>query len=207
MPVKVALSGVASAEPASQTPKGTRTAARILDAATTVLSRDGFGGATLGRVAEEAGIDKRGVLYHFGTRETLLVRVVQTVGERTAANIEAEFDGTVQDTGRAAGIDVLWAGITSEPQLLRAYFALVVGSAESSEVAAALRELKNTYVKLITRQFHAGPDDGSRRERDPATAPLVALALLRGLLLEWIETGDGPTIDAGLDQLGTLARG
>jgi hypothetical protein len=35
-------------------------------------------------------------------------------------------------------------------------------------------------------------------------ASLLALALLRGLLLEWIETGDGPVIDAGLGELAAL---
>ena len=187
------------------TPKGTRTAARILDAATTVLSRDGFGGATLGRIAEEAGIDKRGVLYHFGSREALLVRVVQRVAERTAANIEAESLDAAQDRRTAAGIDILWAGVTTEPQLLRAYFALVGGSAENGEVATALRDLKNTYVRLITTQFYGASDDRSGDDRTADAVPLVALALIRGLLLEWIETGDGPAIDAGLGELNALA--
>lgn len=187
------------------TPKGTRTAARILDAATTVLSRDGFGGATLGRIAEEAGIDKRGVLYHFGSREALLVRVVQRVAERTAANIEAESLDAAQDRRTAAGIDILWAGVTTEPQLLRAYFALVGGSAENGEVATALRDLKNTYVRLITTQLYGASDDRSGDDRTADAVPLVALALIRGLLLEWIETGDGPAIDAGLGELKALA--
>lgn len=190
---------MASGDRQPLTPRGAQTAARILDAATTVLSRDGFGGATLGRIAEEAGIDKRGVLYHFGSRAALLVRVVQTVGERIAANVDAE----VRTTGSAQPAAVLWAGITSEPQLLRAYFALVGGSAESEEVAVALHDLKDTYVLLIARRLH-GDETGDAAP----IASVVALALLRGLLLEWIETGDGPAIDAGLAELAALtARG
>ena len=191
--------------PKPLTPKGARTSERILDAATTVLSRDGFGGATLGRIAEKAGIDKRGVLYHFGSREALLVRVVQRVGERIAANVETDADGAAQDRGAAAGIDLLWEGVTSQPQTLRAYFALVGGSAESDEVAAALGDLKQIYAQLIARQLRGSPVGGSRPGRIPENDVIVALALLRGLLLEWIETGDGPAIDAGLDQVKALA--
>ena len=135
------------------------------------------------------------MLYHFGSREALLVRVVQTVGERIAANIDVE----VRSTGSPQPVAVLWAGITSEPQLLRAYFALVGGSAESAEVAIALRDLKDTYVRLIARRLH-----GEATGDAAPIVSLIALALLRGLLLEWIETGDGPVIDAGLAELAAL---
>jgi AcrR family transcriptional regulator len=66
------------------TPKGDRRAASILRAATTVLARDGFGGATLGRIAAEAGAEKRSILYYFGTRERLMVRVVHSLGRQIA---------------------------------------------------------------------------------------------------------------------------
>ena len=114
---------------------------------------------------------------------------------RIAANIDAE----VRSTGSAQPVAVLWAGITSEPQLLRAYFALVGGSAESAEVAIALRDLKVTYVRLIARRLH-----GEATGDAAPIVSLIALALLRGLLLEWIETGDGPVIDAGLAELAAL---
>lgn len=187
------------------TQKGARTASRILDAATTVLSRDGFGGATVGRIAQEVGIDKRGVLYHFGTRQELLVRVVQIVGERIAANAAAQAgDRAPEGRTSEAIIDALWAGITSEPQPVRAYFALVGGGAESAEVIGALRELKATYVRLIAHQL-AGAHAPNAGRSDAESHALVLFALLRGLALEWIETGDGLAITAGVGELKALA--
>jgi AcrR family transcriptional regulator len=189
----------------SLTPKGERAASRILEAATTLLSRDGFGRASLGRVAEQAGVDKRTVLYYFGTREALLVRVVQTVGERIAENIASAIGPAARPDQMAdAVVETIWAGVTSEPHLARAYFALVGGSAESPEVDHALRALKATYLRLIAQQLEAIEAAGFRCKEDHESVALLILALLRGLLLEWIEESASSALDASLGQFKTL---
>jgi len=183
------------------TAKGQRSAARVLQAATTVLARDGYGGATLGRIAEEAGVDKRNVLYYYGTREALLVRVVQTVGERIAEHIDAAVGPT--DTPQQLAdslVDAMWSGITSAPELARAYFALIGGGAGNPAVEEALRELKNTYLHLITHQLQNYDHTTWRLRGDLPGMATLSLAALRGLLLEWSETGDSPTITASLQR-------
>lgn len=177
------------------TPKGRHTAARILDAATVVLARDGMGGATLGRIAEEAGVDKRNISYYYGSREALLVRVVQAVGEQMAHGMEA----TIGETERS-NAQVLWAGATSEPELARAYIALLGGSAETPEIDHALTALKQAWLHMISsRLAHAGQPP----EVLDALAGVV-LALLRGLIIEWTETGDTATVHAVLERVDAL---
>ncbi|UTI63243.1 TetR/AcrR family transcriptional regulator [Paraconexibacter antarcticus] len=184
------------------TAKGQRTAARVLEAATTVLARDGFGGATLGRIAEEAGLDKRNVLYYYDTREALLVRVVQTVGERVAGHIE-ETVGEI-DTPEAladALVEAMWSGITSAPELARSYFALIGGGAGTPEVEAALRGLKDAYERLISRQLQSISHTRWRLRDDLPGMVTLTLAVFRGLLLEWTETGDTAASAASLQRL------
>lgn len=160
------------------TPKGRRGAARLLAAATVVLARDGYAGASLRAVAEEAAMDKRNVLYYYGTREALLVRVVQDVGERIAAAVEGALS-----SGRPAEdvVDALWNGITAEPELARAYVALLGGGAGAPEVEEALSELKQRYLRLLRDTLPLG------RAQDSS---LLYFAVLRGLLLEWAESGE-----------------
>ncbi|UTI63950.1 TetR/AcrR family transcriptional regulator [Paraconexibacter antarcticus] len=184
------------------TAKGQRTAARVLVAATRVLARDGFGGATLSRIAEEAGLDKRNVLYYYDTREALLVSVVQTVGERVAAHIEVavgEID--TPDQLASALVEALWSGITSAPELARAYFALVGGGADNSEVEEALRKLKGAYERLITRQLQSISHTRWQLRDDVPGMVTLTLAVFRGLLLEWTETGDTAATAASLRRL------
>lgn len=187
------------------TAKGQRTAARVLAAATTVLARDGFGGATLSRVAEEAGLDKRNVLYYFDTREALLVRVVQTVGERVAEHIGAGV-GDIDTPEQLAGslVDGMWSGITAAPELARAYFALIGGGAGSPDVEQALGVLKDAYEQLIARQLQAISHTSWQLRNDLPGTVTLTLAVFRGLLLEWTETGDTPANAAGLRRLRSL---
>ncbi|MFK0011365.1 TetR/AcrR family transcriptional regulator [Streptomyces sp. NPDC091027] len=48
---------------------------RILDAAVRVTERDGITALTLQSAAEEAGVTKPGLMYHFPTRQALLVAI------------------------------------------------------------------------------------------------------------------------------------
>ncbi|MFY9265617.1 MAG: TetR/AcrR family transcriptional regulator [Solirubrobacterales bacterium] len=188
--------------PKTLTAKGSRSATRVLRAATTVLARDGFAGATLSRIAEEAGTDKRTILYYYGTREALLVRVVQTVGERIAENSGALITPSRGPEELAdAAVESLWSGVTSIPEVSRAYFALIGGGAGPPLVEEALRDLKYAFLDAIVRQVES--IDGSRWKlrRDPASVARFILAALRGLLLEWHEDGEGDELRAGLELL------
>jgi len=183
-----------------RTSKGERTKARILHAATTVVGRDGLPGATLRRIAEEAAVDKRNVLYYYGSREVLLVQVVLDVGERIATGVEEGIRPS-PDPGELARrtVDAIWTGLTSEPELARAYFALIGGGAGEPAVERALEQLKRTYRRLIERRLGAirkaaGGAHGPAAEADV----LLTMALLRGLLLEWVEAGDRPALTESL---------
>lgn len=184
----------------SLTRKGERTAARMLRAATTVLARDGFGGATLGRIAEEAGADKRGVLYYYGTREALLVQVVRTVGAQIAAHIEAPPRPAAAPERLADGlIDAMWAGVTSVEELARAYFALIGGGAGAPEVEEALQEVKDAFRQAVLRRLQAV--DPRWRMDAPDEFAVYVMAIMRGLLLEWVEGGETAEVRAGLARL------
>jgi AcrR family transcriptional regulator len=121
----------------------TATRDRILDAAESIVIRDGVARLTLDAAAAEAQLSKGGVLYHFPTRDLLVSGMV----ERLVAAFDADLDdevatdaaGDSTETGRyvrayvratvresqtpeevrreRAGAAVL-AAMASEPQLL-----------------------------------------------------------------------------------------
>jgi len=72
------------------------TCGKILDAAETVVVRDGVRSLTLDAVAEQSGISKGGILYHYRTKEDLAAAMV----ERSSA----WFDDAVADAGRGDSI-------------------------------------------------------------------------------------------------------
>ncbi len=56
--------------------KAVKTRAALLAAADSVVRRDGVSNLTLERVAAEAGVSKGGLLYHFGTKQELVVAML-----------------------------------------------------------------------------------------------------------------------------------
>lgn len=57
----------------------------ILEAAIAVINRDGYGAASIDRIALEAGTSKSTVLYHFKSKETLNSALVGSIFEEGAA--------------------------------------------------------------------------------------------------------------------------
>jgi AcrR family transcriptional regulator len=78
----------------------TATRDRILDAAESIVIRDGVARLTLDAAAAEAGLSKGGVLYHFRTRDALVSAMV----ERLVAAFDDELDQeTAAEEGEPAG--------------------------------------------------------------------------------------------------------
>lgn len=56
---------------------GEQTHAAILDKAVGLASVEGFGGLTIGRLAQEVGVSKSGLYAHFGSKRDLQLEIVQ----------------------------------------------------------------------------------------------------------------------------------
>lgn len=70
--------------------------AQLVAAAIEVLATEGFAGASLTRIAREAGLTKGALLYHFGSRDALMQAVIvdsyTAAGESIAPVVEATGD-------------------------------------------------------------------------------------------------------------------
>ena len=68
-----------SPSPATAIPstKGERTRAAILDAGFRIVSKAGLEGLTIGTLADAMGMSKSGLFAHFGSREELLIAVLE----------------------------------------------------------------------------------------------------------------------------------
>lgn len=73
---------------------------KLIEAALTVVEKHGVAALTLDAVAEEAGVTKRGLLYHFPTKHALLAGI----HEDLAARIEQELIATTGKEPEAANL-------------------------------------------------------------------------------------------------------
>jgi len=74
---------------------------RMLDAAETVLATHGLQGATLPRIAAQAGVSPANVYRRFRDKDALMEAVFRRLTERSSAGVESQFD---PETVRPIGI-------------------------------------------------------------------------------------------------------
>jgi AcrR family transcriptional regulator len=156
----------------------------LLDALIDAFARDGIGDRSLRDVADAVGTSHRMLLHHFGTRDGMLLAVVQEVERRQAG----QLDDLPPDA--AGAFDAMWSDVR-RPELRpleRLFFECYARGAQGE---APFTGLHPTAVD----GWLADVDEHSRGRADPALVRL-ALAVTRGLLLDLVATGDEAGVDA-----------
>jgi AcrR family transcriptional regulator len=98
--------------------------ALLLDAAATVIRRDGAAALTLDAVAAEAGVSKGGVLYHFAGKRALIDGLISRWLDDFAAQLDEENFAVAYvracdlSTAEAETEVGLLAGMIEEPEVL-----------------------------------------------------------------------------------------
>lgn len=165
---------------------------RLLDAAELIVARDGIGHLTLEAVANEAGVSKGGLLYHFPAKSALISAVIERLIEQceseqeAAAAVDPEAEGAFLRsylTVRTKPVDPL-------NETLRT--AVVVALGTDPEYLKPLRERLTTWQARLV-------NDGI----DPVTASIVRLAidgLVVGRLLK-VPTPEGELREKVIERL------
>lgn len=177
------------------TSKGERQRQEILDAALRCLGRDGYAATSLSRVADEAGVSKRMVLYYFDSREDLFVRLARSIGQRLIGQLEEAISG-IQDPAEVvhAGFGRLWSAITADRGLLVALFGVSIESVTDERLADAVSQFKSELRALLKRQLDAAREQGLRVRVDDDVAITAMVSGFLGLAFEWLETGDSDAL-------------
>ncbi|WP_435110815.1 TetR family transcriptional regulator [Nocardiopsis synnemataformans] len=85
--------------------KGVAKRGEILDAALTVIGRDGYSRATVREIADAVGLSQNGLLHHFGSKERLFVEVLR---HRDELDLLVYGEGVRQRSGAVGqGADVV----------------------------------------------------------------------------------------------------
>ncbi|MCI2422975.1 TetR family transcriptional regulator [Saccharopolyspora sp. K220] len=121
----------------------------ILDAAIRVTERAGITGLTLESTAEEAGVTKGGLLYHFHTRDELLMAIQQHLAaaweERlTAALGKPLAEASVRESTAA------YAQVCADDVATKADLAFMVESANHPQLAQVWNDLMNRWAPMPT---------------------------------------------------------
>jgi len=183
--------------------RGMRTEAAILEATVRLLARRGVHGTSLDALAEEVGVAKSSILWHFGSKEELLLRVAERAFEAIATGPARAILAlpTIEEREDATWRFYLET-VRHQPELRRVVLYLIFESAEGRPgLRARLRDLYRSMRDLFADGLRGVvPDEAQRRRR-----AAVALASLDGLFLQWLLDPEALDLEALHQEMRDLA--
>ncbi len=157
---------------------------QLLDALIEEFAAGGIGDRALRDVAAAVGTSHRMLLHHFGSREELLIAVVEEVERRQMALL-ADLP-----TDAAGGFAAMWADVR-RPELRRLERLFFECYARAAQGEKPFDRMVPGAVDGWLGEVAAAADGPV----DPALARL-GLAVTRGLLLDLVATDDEAGVDA-----------
>jgi AcrR family transcriptional regulator len=154
----------------------------VLDAALGLVAAHGLDAATLQLIADEVGRSKAGLLHHFGSRDALLLAIVE---HRDAVNhrsfpVEPGFAGSTKLVAHNATV----------PGLIALFAVMSALAAADPEPTSRRDYFVARYARTragFVRQIEAGQQAGTVRSDVPADqlATLI-VAAMDGLQVQWL---------------------
>lgn len=169
-----------------RSPRGERSRATILQAASEEFAAKGYRGASLATIAERAGITQSGLLHHYPTKERLLAAVM---AERFQADADLLDDAYGPPTPRPlAGYRHLAERNTQNATWVRLYTLLAAeGLTEEHPAHEAIRDryeqVRSRLRARIDRQIEAGV---LRADLDRDALTSLIIGAMDGLQLQWL---------------------
>lgn len=159
------------------TPPADNSQDALLDAAVTVVARQGIANLTLDAVAAEAGLSKGGLLHHFPSKDRLVEALVRRNAENSRRYYDEAYERTPEGPGRMvrAMLDHCLSDLDSWSEELQR---------NSSVCFAALAQNPS-----LIEPMRAVYSDLQRRVADDGLPPGVgeaAAAAIDGLWLYWV---------------------
>ena len=180
----------------ASTQDGTNARERLLAAAIEHVSQHGVGEISLRGLAAALGTSHRMLIYHFGSREALLIEVIRTVEEQQRMALATILEDA--DMPPAEIMRRMWARV-ADPALWpneRLFFEVYAQALQGSPHALPLLDgIVDAWVEPLAALV--APD----RAKDEARAEArLGVAVVRGLLLDLLATGDREAVDAAMER-------
>ncbi len=169
---------------------------RLLAGAVDYVAEHGVGDLSLRPLAAALGTSHRMLIYHFGSKEGLLVEVVREV-ERRQRETFAEID--VAGATPAEAMRRMWRRL-ADPRMWpheRLFFEMYGQALQGRPGTEGLLE---SIVESWVDTAAAVADQLGIPVEVAQTQARLGVAVIRGLLLDLLATGDRAGVDAALEQ-------
>ena len=165
----------------------------LLSAAMGVMRRNGFAGASVADILEEAGLSTRAFYRHFQSKDDLVAALYEADAQKTGTRLGEKVAAAV---GSRAGLEAWVDEVLSLAYDTRRAQRVSVMSSEAarrSVTEATQRNSRELMVAPLLAILEAGKRDGTFPRADPANDAGTIHRLVFGLVMEAVV--DKPRLD------------
>ena len=147
--------------------------AQILDAFESCVARYGVDGASLERIAEEAGLARPLIRHNVGNRDDLLDALVDRFLDRSKAAMQQLVQALPSEQRLVTLIDWLFDPAQSDPRLVLVSEALIAAGANDPKLARAMRKWTRDFLGEVAKVVESDYPDA---EEDAVQAVAAGIA-------------------------------
>jgi AcrR family transcriptional regulator len=175
------------------TPDMAPTAKRILDAGVRILDREGFGGLTFERIAQESGENGALIRYHFGSKAGLVRALVDAVLFSQARGLIQRLAPLKTGKERREALLRRRRDVAVDLTVFMRMFEVTPVALRDPELRPKYRDLMRWYRTLNAWVYGSEhPDEGEKAALEPLA--VLMSAMLNGIALQ-VQTE--PDLDVG----------
>lgn len=189
----------------ARTKRGERTRNQILEAARKLLAKPGFRGVTLDQIAEETGTAKSSILWHFGTKEALLLEVLDSAMRDLETSYRHDYPDDLPLTEKMRLLLKDYVRLMERyPEVGTVFFGMLFDAQLINSIRDRVKEMYREYRELIVHHLTAS---GVAATEHLASA---VVALFDGVFIQWYLDPEGvdmqkvfESVVSGLESFGS----
>jgi len=166
---------------------------KLLREALSLFVTKGYRATTLEQISSAAGLTKGAVYFHFGSKEAVLIQLLNRVESEVMAPVVEVLESS---SGTASDRLVTFMrmhgemGLTNREDLLLLISMSIEFANQSGEAAERLKKMYQILYKPLERLIKRGQASGEfRRDAPAAEVAAVIVAMHDGVFLEWYRHG------------------
>jgi TetR/AcrR family transcriptional regulator, fatty acid metabolism regulator protein len=165
--------------------------ANLVRVAYRLIGERGAHRVSLEEIAAAAGVSKSLVLYHFKSRENLVLATMEWVLIEVAARIRGAVTAAPTPAGKVESmVDVIFAGAEANRRFYLTYLDLVEHAARMPRFGRVSTDFRGIVDTAYAAIVEAGVARGEFAVADVDEAASVLRALVDGLFLQWLQEED-----------------
>jgi AcrR family transcriptional regulator len=178
----------------TQADRTAETRSALIEAAIQVIYRTGYNSATTAAIADEAGVSRGAIIYHFGTRAQLMADVIASVYEREHEQYEQLQKKWPDSSAVAEWPEMLWQ-VLSQPSGM-AVIEILQASRSDPELAGKVKPAQER-IELISARGLVSQTVWDNEKNARAATRLFVWAI-RGLAIAQVLMRDPAEINLSI---------